>query len=174
MPRCLLVVLLTLAAAMLQAQVAVTSSGYGTQSGSAVPVAVPSPPLMFTPSVHLGEAPTTAYYANGAAATLPGVAYAESESAPPPQTVIVMPAAALSATQPAEKPFNFGMAQYPLRPGTTGSDGNLAELARNVKAQKGSTQAKSFNNSDIQRIEQQWNAIRATGNPAVPNNAPPK
>ena len=66
MPRFLLAVLLLLTAAILQAQVAVTSSGYATQAGAVVPAAVPSPPLMFTPSVHLGEAPTTGS-ANGPA-----------------------------------------------------------------------------------------------------------
>ncbi len=94
MPRLLLAVLLILSAAMLPAQVAVTSSGYATQSGGAVPVAVPSPPLMFTPSVHLGESPSTAYYANGLSATLPGVALAQAETEvpPPPPTVFVVAA----------------------------------------------------------------------------------
>jgi len=181
MPRLLLAVLLILSAAMLPAQVAVTSSGYATQAGGAVPVALPSPPLMFTPSVHLGEAPSTAYYANGISATLPGVALAQAETEvpPPPPTVFVVAAPSVAQTQTvaSEQPFNFGMAQFSTPTNLNASRSDVAEVARKMKEEKSSISAKSFNNNDIQRLQQQWQPT-PTPNTAAPNGAilenPPK
>src|ERR1700756_1653505 len=112
MPRFLSAVLLLLTAAILQAQVVVTSSGYATWGGPAVPATVPSPPLMFTPSVYLGSEPSTAYYATGLEATLPGVALlrAAPEAPPSPPAVVVVGAPPAALTQnPAEQPFQFGV-----------------------------------------------------------------
>ena len=180
MPRFLLAVLLLLTAAMLQAQVAVTSSGYATQAGAVVPAAVPSPPLMFTPSVHLGEAPTTAYYANGIQATLPGAAFvqAEAEAQPaPPTVVVVAPPAAPPQTVAEEQPFNFGVAQFSTPTNMNAPRSDVAEVARKMKEEKSSISAKSFNNNDIQRLQQQWQQAPAP-NTTAPNGAiienPPK
>jgi len=178
MPRFLLAVLLLLTAAMLQAQVAVTSSGYATQAGAVVPAAVPSPPLMFTPSVHLGEAPSTAYYANGLQATLPGVAFAQAE-AEAPQTVFVVapPPSAQPQNMASEQPFNFGVAQFSTATNMNASRSDVAEVARKMKEEKSSISAKSFNNNDIQRLQQQWQPAPAP-NTTAPNGAiienPPK
>jgi hypothetical protein len=179
MPRFLLAVLLLLTAAILQAQVAVTPYGYATQPGALVPTAVPSPPLMFTPSVHLGEAPTTAYYANGLQATLPGVALAqaEAEAAPPPPTVVVVPPAGQPQTEASEQPFNFGMAQFSTPTNMNASRSDVAEVSRKMKEEKSSISAKTFTNSDIQRLQQQWQPAPAP-NTSAPNGAilnnPPK
>lgn len=180
MPRFLLAVLLLLTAAMLQAQVAVTPYGYATQAGAVVPAAVPSPPLMFTPSVHLGEAPSTAYYANGLQATLPGVALAqvEAEAPPPPPTVVVVaPPAAPPQTVAEEQPFNFGVAQFSTPTNMNASRSDVAEVARKMKEEKSSISAKSFNNNDIQRLQQQWQPAPSP-NTTAPNGAilnnPPK
>jgi len=181
MPRFLSAVLLLLIAATLQAQVAITSSGYATQSGAAVPVAVPSPPLMFTPSVHLGEAPTTAYFANGLPATLPGVtlAQAETEAAPPPAVLVVAaPPVAPTQTAALEQPFNFGAAQFSTPTNLNAPRSDVAEVARKMKEEKSSISAKTFTNNDILRIQQQWQAppppSTATPNGAIVPNEPPK
>jgi len=180
MPRSLLAVLLLLTAAILQAQVAVTPYGYATQPGALVPTAVPSPPLMFTPSVHLGEAPTTAYYANGLQATLPGVAFAQAEAEappPPPTVVVVAPPAAAPQTVAEEQPFNFGVAQFSTPTNLNASRSDVAEVARKLKEEKSSVSAKTFTNSDIQRLQQQWQPAPAP-NTTAPNGAimnnPPK
>jgi hypothetical protein len=179
MPRFLLAVLLLLTAAMLQAQVAVTPYGYATQPGALVPAAVPSPPLMFTPSVHLGEAPTTAYYANGLQATLPGVAFAqaEAEAPPPPPTVVVVAPPAAPQTVAEEQPFNFGVAQFSTPTNMNASRSDVAEVARKMKEEKSSISAKTFTNNDIQRLQQQWQTAPAP-NTTAPNGAilnnPPK
>ncbi len=180
MPRFLLAVLLLLTAAILQAQVAVTPYGYATQPGALVPTAVPSPPLMFTPSVHLGEAPTTAYYANGLQATLPGVALAQAEAEappPPPTVVVVAPPAAAQQTVAEEQPFNFGVAQFSTPTNLNASRSDVAEVARKLKEEKSSISAKTFTNSDIQRLQQQWQPAPAP-NTTAPNGAimnnPPK
>jgi hypothetical protein len=179
MPRLLLAVLLILTAAMLPAQVAVTSSGYGTQAGGAVPAAVASPPLMFTPSVHLGEEPSTAYYANGIPATLPGVAVAQaSGEAPPPAVVVVTaPPAAQPQTVASERPFNFGVAQFSTPSKMNAPRSDVAEAARKLKEEKSSISAKTFTNSDVQRMQQQWQPA-PTPNTNPPNGAilnnPPK
>jgi hypothetical protein len=177
MPRFLLAVLLLLTAAMLQAQVAVTPSGYAIQSGGAVPVAIPSPPLMFTPSVYLGAEPSTAYYANGLTATLPGVALAQAVVATPPTVVVVAPEAVPPQTAAAEQPFDFGAAQFSSAANPRGARSNLAEAARKIKEEKPSVPAKTFTNSDIQRLQLQWQPTPAP-NTSAPNGAiqnnPPK
>lgn len=180
MPRFLLIVLLLLTASLLQAQVVVTASGYATWGGPAVPATVPSPPLMFTPSVYLGSEPSTAYYATGLEATLPGVALLQAvpEAPPPPQTVVVVgtPPAAL-AQNASEQPFQFGVAQFSSYPTSSGSHANLVEVARKLKEEKPSTPARTYTNSDIQRVQQQWQQTPAP-NTNPPNgaiqNPPPK
>ncbi|HLH06315.1 MAG TPA: hypothetical protein VKW78_03685 [Terriglobales bacterium] len=159
MPRYLLVVLLVLAsAALLSAQVAVTPYGYGTQQGPVVPVVVASPPLLYTPIVHLGDASTAPYPVAGTATAL---AESEGAPAPPPAVVVVAPQQVtpqMAGNQAVEPPFNFGMAQYSTYPTMHQARPDLAEVARKLKEQKESMSAKTFTNSDIQRIQQQWNA----------------
>jgi hypothetical protein len=178
MPRFLSAVLLLLTAAILQAQVVVTSSGYATWGGPAVPATVPSPPLMFTPSVYLGSEPSTAYYANGLEATLPGVALlqAQPEAPPPPAVVVVGAPPSALAQKMAEQPFQFGVAQYSTYPTSSGSHKNLVEVARKLKEEKPTTPAKTYTNSDIQRLQQQWQQTPAPNtnppNGAIQNNPP--
>ena len=60
MKRCfLLMVTLILVSTLAAAQAVVTPSGQATQQGAAVPAAPVSPPLVTTPLMHLGNAPTT-------------------------------------------------------------------------------------------------------------------
>jgi multidrug transporter EmrE-like cation transporter len=169
MPRFLLVVLLLLAASLLPAQVVVTSSGYATWGGPAVPATVPSPPLMFTPSIYLGSEPSTAYYATGLEATLPGVALLQAvpETPPPPAVVLVGAPPPTLARNMAEQPFEFGAAQFSTYPTSSESRANLVEVSRKLKAEKPSAPAKTYTNTDIQRMQQQWQPTPA------PNNAPP-
>lgn len=174
MPRYILAVLIAFSAALLQAQVVVSPGGYGAQGGALVPIAVPSPPLIFTPSIHLGESPSTSYYANGLAATVPGAAYTEAvSSASSDQVVIVAPP---SSTQQASQNFNFGVAQFSTHTAVGGDKTDLAAAARKLKEEHSSVAAKTFTNSDIQRIQQE--GAPAANNSNLPNNtapnAPPK
>ncbi len=133
---------------------------------------------MFTPSVHLGEAPTTAYYANGLQATLPGVALAqaEAEAPQPAQTVLVVAPPPAPQTVAEEQPFNFGVAQFSTPTNMNASRSDVAEVARKMKEEKSSISAKSFNNNDIQRLQQQWQPTPVPNtnapNGAIMNNPP--
>ena len=107
------------------------------------------------------------------------LAQAETEVPPPPPTVFVVaaPPAAQPQTVADEQPFNFGMAQFSTPTNMNASRSDVAEVARKMKEEKSSISAKSFNNSDIQRLQQQWQPT-PTPNTTAPNGAilenPPK
>lgn len=165
------IVTLTLVSTLAVAQAVVTPSGQATQQGAAVPVAPVSPPLVTTPLMHLGNAPTTAGLST-AAVTTPS-ATPEPPSAIPicpeidlgPETVYVGPTATNAANNNANAPnatatvygrqlFDRGVnsnADVGVDDGTHGR--SLGEIAReNRQRRMQAANAKTFTNADVERL----------------------
>ncbi|HMK29975.1 MAG TPA: hypothetical protein VK473_09855 [Terriglobales bacterium] len=166
--------LLAVLSAIAFAQVTITPQGFATSSGLAVPAAPASPPLLYTPSVHLGDPPiatleipaggvalspaqlgylsagqTWASTAFVAALQPGGEAGAASEQAPPSQ-----PFQAVSGALASPPPFNFGVAQLDSPYSRVAKDENrsVAEIAAAARKQKKQA-VRSYSNDDIQKLK---------------------
>lgn len=170
MKRCVLFTLtLTLISTLAVAQAVVTPYGTATQQGAAVPVAPVSPPLVTTPIMHLGNAPTTPGTST-AAVSLPG-STPEPPSAVPirpeislgPETIYVGPAGANPANAANEanttvivngrQVFDRGVnsnAAMTLDDGTHGRP--LGDIARDNRQRMQNANAKTFTNADVERM----------------------
>ncbi len=179
---------LVLISTMAVAQAVVTPYGTATQQGAAVPVAPVSPPLVTTPIMHLGNAPTTP--ATGTAAiSLPGTT-PEPPSAVPirpeiemgPETIYVGPAGATVANTGANatptaptgngQVFDRGVnssSAPALNDGTNGRP--LGDIARENRQRMQNTNAKAFTNADVERMAGGGGVSGIATNPA--NNAYP-
>src|SRR3954470_3455621 len=129
-------------------QVTVTNSGVATTPGPAILATPVSPPIMFTPIVQLGQAPTQPMQATAPADMLPPVGAQQDQ-----QT-----ASLGAATGSRNTPFNFGVAQFDTASGTgsVGQDINgksLGDLARE-RRRPNATNARMYTNSDIDQLNQ--------------------
>ena len=148
------------------AQVTVTNSNFATTPGPAFPAVPASPPIVYTPVVQLGQAPTQPMQAvatpNGLIAVGP-----QQEQQAAQENATLAPAA--SAT-----PFNFGVAQFdaPAAAGGVGQDINgksLGDIAREQRQHPVGTNARVYTNTDIDQLNQTGNAV--TNPSAQANNA---
>lgn len=139
------------------AQVTVTSSGFATTPGTAYPAIPASPPILYTPVVHLGEASTQtiqATPANNGVGFMPiMVAPVEGAGQVPLNE---------GETQPNPNVFNFGAAQFESVPENTGlnsSGKSLAELAREHRSGPSGSNVRVYTNSDIDQLNAVGNSV---------------
>ncbi len=147
------------------AQVTVTNSNFATTPGPAVPATPVSPPIMYTPIIQLGQAPTQPMQA---VATQNGLIAIETQQ---PQQQTQQNATLAPATSPT--PFNFGVAQFdvPAATGGVGQDINgksLGEIAREQRQHPIGTNARVYTNNDIDQLNQTGNTV---SNPSAHTNA---
>jgi hypothetical protein len=147
-----LILLLTVLLAVSSfAQVTVTNNGFATSTGPAIPATPVSPPIMYTPIIQLGQAPTQPIRA-----TVP------SDLLPPTQPQ-VNPEASTDIAG-SRTPFNFGVAQFngSAEYGSVGEDINgksLGEVAREQRQHPNGTNARVYTNSDIDQLNQVGNSV---------------
>ena len=139
------------------AQVVVTNSGIATQSGPAFPATPVSPPIVYTPIIQLGQAPTQPSHPTAPAELLPAGGPQVSDD----------DTASTGVTVGRNTPFNFGVAQFDsgMGSGSVGEDINgksLGELAREQRQHPVGTNARVYSNSDIDKLNQVGNAVSAS------------
>jgi hypothetical protein len=126
------------------AQVTITSQGFATTPGAAFPPTPVSPPVLFAPTVHLGEVSTQPVEADSASNGVVPSASGETRAKIQPM-----------ATEP--QPFNFGAAQFGRGQAQGGVGQNidgksLGEVARDLK-HSSSMNARTFTNNDINSLK---------------------
>jgi len=190
MKRCFLfIVTLILISTFAAAQAVVTPSGQATQQGAAVPVAPVSPPLVTTPLMHLGNAPTTSGTSTAAiTSTSPAP---EPPSGVPirpeidfgPQVVYVGPptpyvennnanATNAGASVNGRQMVDLGVHSDTAMMADDGTHGrSLGDIARDNRQRMQGANARSFTNADVQRMAGAGGVSGIATNPA--NNAYP-
>jgi hypothetical protein len=165
------------------AQVTVTNSGFATMPGPAYPAIPVSPPILFTPTVQLGVAPTQPIQVMAVTSSVP----VQVEPQFLPEMVVQVPAPQPSevrpntaVVQPAQNGFNFGAAQFDTHYGSggVGQDINgksLGEIAREQRQRPASANARVYTNSNIDQLNQTGGTVNTPsgrGNPAADNWSP--
>ncbi|HXZ80246.1 MAG TPA: hypothetical protein VEG30_09975 [Terriglobales bacterium] len=161
--------------AITYAQVTVTSQGFATSSGWAVPGAPISPPLLYTPSVHLGDVSTATVevppgvvntsssqieYPAGlqswgtawqVASAQPGSENILTAEQAPPSAPVQAP---ISAQAAGQSRFNFGVAQFdsPYSRFSKDESRSLAEIAAAAKKHK-KPAVRTYSNEDIEKLK---------------------
>jgi len=137
------------------AQVTVTNTGFATTSGPAYPAVPVSPPILYTPIVQLGQAPTQPVQATAAANGL-GL-----ESLAVPVSPVQNQAVNTSSQQANPTFFNFGVAQFGASSGNAEleSGKSLGEIAREQRQHPNGTNARVYTNSDIDQLNQTGNMV---------------
>ncbi len=161
MARLMILTLLVVSfAAFSPAQVTVTNQGFATTPGPAVPATPVSPPILFAPIVRLDQGQTQ-----------PMEAMATAQEASNAPTDEQAPAQA--------QPFNFGVAQFDSR-GMSGGVGqsidgkSLGDFARELRQKSNSnTNARTYTNSDVERVSQAGGVTGATTQTNRPDNWTP-
>jgi hypothetical protein len=183
----LFIIALTLISTLALAQATVTPSGQATTQGTAVPSTPISPPLVATPLMHLGVAPTQNVGTSTAAVTSNPSATPEPPSAVPirpeidfgPQNVYVGPTnptadnnanangnAAVSVN--GRQIFDRGVHSSEATSIDDGTRGrSLGDIARESRQRAQSAQARTFTNADLDRMA---NAGGVSGIATNPNN----
>ena len=146
-------------AALSPAQVTVTNQGFATTSGPAFPATPVSPPLLFAPIVRLDQGQTQPMEA---VATLPALSNVTTTGQMPAQS----------------QPFDFGVAQFdtPSMSGGVGQpiDGkSLGEFARELRQKANNANARTYTNSDVERVGQAGGVTGATEQTNRPDNWTP-
>lgn len=181
---------LTLASTLAFAQATVTPSGQATQQGAAVPMAPISPPLVATPLMHLGVAPTQNVGTSTAAVTStnPSATPAPPSAVPirpeidfGPQNVYVGPTnptadntnssanTSGNATTTGRQVFDRGVHSGEVAALDDGTHGrSLGDIARENRQRAQSAQARTFTNADLDRMA---NAGGVSGTATSMNNA---
>lgn len=182
------IVTLILISTFAAAQAVVTPSGQATQQGAAVPVAPVSPPLVTTPLMHLGNAPTSSGRSTAAiTSTSPAP---EPPSGVPirpeidfgPQVVYVGPPTPntdnTNATAPntgsvnGRRIIDLGVHSETALMADDGTHGrSLGDIARDNRQRMQSVNARNFTNSDVERLAGGGGVSGIATNPA--NNAYP-
>ena len=145
------------------AQVTITNSNFATTPGQTVPASPVSPPIMYTPVVQLGQAPTQPMQA---VATPNGLLAVAPQQQPEQQNATLAP-----VTSPT--PFNFGVAQFDTSSASGGVgqdiDGKpLGDIAREQRQHPAGTNARVYTNNDIDHLNQAGNSVN---NPSAQTNA---
>jgi len=162
MARSTLLFTVVLLASTSFAQVVVTNSGVATTPGPGIPGTPLSPPIMYTPIIQLGQAPTQPIRAVTPPDLLPptGVQQDSEDNT------------ASNRLTGRNTPFNFGVAQFDsgLGSGSVGEDINgktLGDIAREQRQHPAGTNARVYSNSDIDQLNQVGNAVST---PSQANN----
>jgi hypothetical protein len=139
------------------AQVTVTNSGFATSSGPVYPAVPVSPPILYTPTIHLGQAPTQPIQATGEANGIGLQPVVVVGTVPERQNQA--PTAATEQASPNF--FNFGAAQFgeSSAAGSADSTKNLAEVAREQRRHPNGSNARIYTNSDIDQLNQTGNMV---------------
>jgi hypothetical protein len=185
----LFTVTFTLVATLATAQAIVTPSGWATQAGAAVPVAPVSPPLVTTPIMHLGNAPTTpgtsAAAITASGTTPPSAIPIRPEISLGPETVYLGAPAAIEANTGANiatptptiagrQLVELGVhsdAAVAFDDGTHGR--SLGDIARENRQRMQNANAKTFTNADVQRLAGTGGVsgvVTSPGNTSYPSN----
>ncbi len=171
MQRWLLLMVLALAPALLLGQSTV-NSGWANTPPPVAPGVAPGTPLVTTPIVHLGSVSTSSVGAtNATAGNVAGATNATMSSGPPVMNVVQSPSQAVSPSEYSASPtasepgsistrlniFDRGAAQFDsVYNISTPSDISVGQVAREWRQRKAATNARTFTNEDINRIEQQY------------------
>jgi len=171
---CMLLFVLVTLGGIAFGQVTVTPQGFATSSGVAIPATPLSPPLLYTPSVHLGDAPIATvevppgvvappasqlgYVTSGPswapawqiASGQPGsetILMSEQAQAPPPTQTS-------GNVQAAGQRFNFGIAQFdsPYSRSLKDENRSVAEIAAAAKKHKKAA-VRTYSNEDIEKLK---------------------
>ncbi len=181
MRRWALLISMALVPLLSAGQVVVTPSGYATTTGPAVPVAQPGAPLVMTPEITFRTVSPSPVGATNATAN--NIAGATNATITPPVvsaspsvveyvspyptlvgagseygTVQAPAASAPSGVSTRLAMFDRGAAQFnsAYEIGVPQPDMSLGEVAREWRQKKATTNARTYTNEDINRIQQQY------------------
>ena len=178
----LFIVTLLLISTIGLAQTVVTPAGQATTQGAAVPTApMVSPPLVTTPIMHLGNAPTTNFGTSTAAVTMqsgqaeppsgvpirPEISYGPEVVYVGPSTTATNSGSSSTAAANSRPMMDLGVNSGAAVTVTDGTNGrSLGEIARENRQHLQGVNARTFTNSDVDRIAGAGGVSGVATNPA--------